>query len=662
MVSNVLESVVVVFGISASIIYLLGKIKLPSVVGFILAGTVIGPYGMALVQNPKDVEVTAEIGVILLMFAIGVEFSLSRLATLKKEVFLLGSFQVFFTVLICAILGHLFLDVALETSTFYGFVISLSSTAIVMKLLSERGELNTRYGKICVGILLFQDICVIPFMLITKLLSAQNGQPVGGYLFILLKSFLILSLVFVLSRTVVPYLLHEIVKTRIRELFILFTIFICLGTAYITSRLGLSLALGAFLAGIIISESEYSSQVLSDILPFKEIFSGIFFISIGMLLNLEYLKLRLSEEFLLVGVVLIIKILCLLVITYPFAKSLKISLRTGFFLAQIGEFSFILSFAGKMAGLISDPEYQSFITITVVSMILAPAMVKYGPQLADRIARIRPFHHLEKTSRMKNGEIAVRKSNHVIIVGFGLNGRNLAQVLKNSDIPYVILELNPDTVRKSKRKGEPIYYGDGTSPEILRKLGILSAKVLVVAISDPQATRRIVEIARTENPRIHIIVRTRYVSEIEELISLGANEVIPEEFETSLEIFGRVLHHFGVPRNKILESIDHIRSEGYRTLRADTTVKTRVGLECLMVEGLEMESYFVDKDSWLNGKSVKSVNLRARTGATIIAIKRGETNILNPDPEFIIQEGDIIVYIGTKDQVISAFHFFSGRL
>ncbi|MCX7856416.1 MAG: cation:proton antiporter [Deltaproteobacteria bacterium] len=661
MVQDFLESILVVFGISASIIYLLGKIKLPSIVGFLLAGTIIGPYGMGLIQSLKDVEMIAEIGIILLMFTIGVEFSLTKLYGLKKEVFLFGPLQILLTTTISAVLAHIILDIHLRNATFYGFVVSLSSTAIVMKLLAEKGELNTRHGKICVGILLFQDICVIPLMLLTRLISTHNEQPLGDYLVVLLKSFLILFVVFLFSRTAIPYFLHEIVKTKIRELFILVTIFVCLGTAYVTSKLGLSLALGAFLAGVIISESEYSSQALSDILPFKEIFSGIFFISIGMLLDLEFLKLRITDEFVLILTVIFIKILSVVFAVYPFVKSLKISLKTGFSLAQIGEFSFILSFAGRALGLIDSQEYQSFIAITVASMFITPAILRYSPKIVDELVKLKLFHHFEKVTRIKDSEISVRKMNHVIIIGFGLNGRNLARVLKDSGISYVILDLNPDTVRKSKRKGEPIYYGDGTSSEILRKLGILWAKILVVAISDPTSTKRIVEMARTENPRIHIIVRTRYVSDIDELLNVGANEVIPEEFETSLEIFGRVLHHFGVPRNKILETIDRIRQEGYKTLLLDTPLKTRVGLECTMVEGLEMDSYIVEKDSWLKGKSIKAINLRAKTGATIIAVKRGEENILNPDPDLVLNEGDIVVYLGTKEQVTLTFHFLSGR-
>ncbi len=271
-----LQAILLIFGISGLIIYILGKLNIPSIVGFLIAGTVIGPYGLGFIKSPHDVEIIAEIGVILLMFTIGVEFSLPRLLSLKREVFLFGGLQVILTIIVITILSQFILDVSLNSSIFYGFIVALSSTAIVMKLLADKGELNSPHGKICLGILLFQDLCVVPLMLFTNILSGSSGTY-SNFFTVIIKSSLILSIVFIFSRLAVPYILHEIVKTRNRELFIISTILICLGTALFTSKLGLSLALGAFLAGVVISESEYSAQAISDILPFKEIFSGIFF-------------------------------------------------------------------------------------------------------------------------------------------------------------------------------------------------------------------------------------------------------------------------------------------------------------------------------------------------------------------------------------------------
>lgn len=655
-----LQAILLIFGISGLIIYILGKLNIPSIVGFLIAGTVIGPYGLGFIKSPHDVEIIAEIGVILLMFTIGVEFSLPRLLSLKREVFLFGGLQVILTIIVITILSQFILDVSLNSSIFYGFIVALSSTAIVMKLLADKGELNSPHGKICLGILLFQDLCVVPLMLFTNILSGSSGTY-SNFFTVIIKSSLILSIVFIFSRLAVPYILHEIVKTRNRELFIISTILICLGTALFTSKLGLSLALGAFLAGVVISESEYSAQAISDILPFKEIFSGIFFISVGMLLNLDYVRTNLFEEFLIVGGIFSVKTMVVALIIYIFMHSLKLSLKSAFSLSQIGEFSFVLAFTGKSLSLLDENAYQSFISASVITMLLTPLIIRYSPNIVDSLSNKKFFKYFERAKKIKESDIVIKKSNHVIIIGFGLNGRNLARVLKETNIPYVVLELNPETVRKMKKEGEPIYYGDGTSQEILHKLGIKRAKVLVVAISDPSATRKIVQIAKTENPVIHIIVRTRFVTEIEELKKLGADEVIPEEFETSLEIFARVLHYFNVPRNQILQMIEKIRAEGYEILRFADTPKTRAGIECVIFEGLDMDSFLVEKDSWLIGHSLKSLNIRNRAKVTVIAIQRGKETILNPPADFVLKEGDIIIYVGEKKQLVEALKFFQKK-
>lgn len=660
MIYEFLQAILIIFGISGLIIYVLGKFKIPAIVGFLIAGTIIGPHGMALIKEPEQVELIAEIGVILLMFTIGVEFSIPRLFSLKKEVFLFGSLQVLLTIIVISIISQIALNTALNLSLFYGFIVALSSTAIVMKLLSDRGELNSPHGKISLGILLFQDLCVVPLMLFTQMLSSEGGS-FYVVLVVILKAFFILSVVFIFSRIAVPFILHEIVKTRSRELFIIAIISICLGTAFFTSKLGLSLALGAFLAGVVISESEYSAQAVSDILPFKETFSGIFFISVGMILNVDYISNHITEAVFLVGGILFSKALIIALIIYLFLRSLKICLTSALALSQIGEFSFILAFTGKTMGLLNENDYQNFISASVITMLLTPLIIRYSPSAINYLIRKEPFKTLEKTRKIKETEIVVRKSNHVIIIGFGLNGRNLARVLKESNIPYVILELNPDTVRKMKKKEEPIYYGDGTSQEILYKLGIHRAKILVIAISDPLATRKIVQIAKTLNQKIHIIVRTRFITEIEELKKLGADEVIPEEFETSLEIFARVLHHFGVPRNQILQMIEKIRAEGYEILRVADIPKTRAGIECVIFEGLDMDSFLIEKDSWLVGHSLKSLNIRHRAKVTVIAVQRGEETILNPSADFTLKEGDIIIYVGNKKQLVDALNFFQKR-
>jgi CPA2 family monovalent cation:H+ antiporter-2 len=361
----------------------------------------------------------------------------------------------------------------------------------------------------------------------------------------MVKSAIILFLVIFGARWLVPNLLHQIVRTRSRELFVITIILLCLGTALLTSKLGLSLALGAFLAGLIISESEYAYQAISDILPFKDSFNGLFFISVGMLMNLGFLAKNPTTILSVVIIILLLKAFTAFLSVHLLGHPIRVSLQTGLHLAQIGEFSFVLAVAGKFAGLITENLYQLFLSASVLTMILTPFILRASPGISIWMSSKKLLERLDRMRRKAEKEgFPLRREGHVIIVGFGLNGKNLAEVLKETSVPYAVLQINNDTVIQMKKKGEPIFYGDGTSPEILHKLGMTTARMLVVAISDPASTRRIVQVARRGNPRLHILVRTRYAAEVEDLLKLGANEVIPEEFETSIEIFAKVLHHY----------------------------------------------------------------------------------------------------------------------
>lgn len=438
-----LKSLVITLGVSALIVFILGRIKVSSVVGFLIAGIILGPHGLRLIEDLHNVEILAEIGIILLMFTIGLEFSLKNLFKLRRTVFGGGLLQVFLTTGSIAFLSLLLLQNRLNVAVFTGFLVSLSSTAIVMKILHEKGELYTPHSRMTLGI---------------------------G----------------------VPRILHQIVSTRSRELFIITIILLCLGTALLTSLFGLSLTLGAFLAGIVISESEYSSQAISDILPFKESFTGIFFVSIGMLLNLSFLKINFPVIISAVIVILILKAITVSLSAYAFGQSLRGSIQTGLFLSQIGEFSFVLAVAGKASGLITDDKYQIFLAASIMTMIVTPFIINASAPVSSWLISRPVSQRFDRMRRLaETGDVHGRRSDHVIIIGFGMNGRNLAGVLRESEIPYVVLDLNNSTVRRMKKKGEPIYYGDGTRNEILHRLGIQTAKVLVIAISDAAATRRI---------------------------------------------------------------------------------------------------------------------------------------------------------------------------
>ena len=656
-----LKSLVIILFISAIIVFVLGRLKISSIVGFLIAGVIVGPHGAHLIEDVRDVELFAEIGVILLMFTIGLEFSLKNLLRLRRSVFGGGLLQTFLTIAVVVFLISFFFQHSLNIAIFEGFLVSLSSTAIVMKILQERSEIYSPHGRMSLGMLIFQDLCVVPFMLLIPVL-AGNGGGIQDITVTILRASLVIGIVLFAANWGVPRILHQVVSTRSRELFVITIILLCLGTAFITSTFGLSLALGAFLAGIIISESEYAAQAISDILPFKESFTGLFFISIGMLLNISFLRLNLWTITGIVLVIILLKIITSAVSSSISGQTLQNSIQTGFYLSQIGEFSFILAVAGKNHGLITEDIYQIFLSASILTMIITPFVIMVSSPTAIWLISRSLFDRLERIRRVEEKErFPAKRTGHVIITGFGINGRNLARVLRESDIPYVVLEMNNNTVRKMKKMGEPIYYGDGTSREILHKLGIHSAKVLVVAISDASATRRIVQIARKENPELHIIVRTRYVAEIDHLTDSGANEVIPEEFETSVEIFSRVLHYYHTPKNVISDHIENVRKDCYSVLRGVALPKKELTERQELLKGMETETYLIRNTSWADGLSLRGLNLRVETGATIIAIKRTDNIHHNPPSDFILKAGDILLFIGTKEDIGRAIEYIDSR-
>jgi CPA2 family monovalent cation:H+ antiporter-2 len=600
-----------------------------------------------------NIEVLAEIGVILLLFTVGIEFSLKNILRMRRAVLMAGGSQVLITILVAAAIAYP-LSKNLNASIFIGFLIALSSTAIVLKTLGERGEIDTTHGRLMLGILIFQDLCVVPFMLLTPSLSG-TGIDFALISWTIIKAMLIVAMVLLSARWIVPNLLHLVVHTRSRELFILTVILVCMGTALLTSRFGLSLALGAFIAGLVMSESEYAFEATAEILPFKESFMGLFFISIGMLIDTSYIWANWQKVLAVVAFILVLKALVTTLSTVITSSSARTSLHAAIGLSQIGEFSFILAEEGKAAGLISGATFQLFLSAAVLTMTLTPFLLRAAPRASAWLALRKPMNRLRRVE-IEEG-FSKGLAGHALIVGFGLNGRNLAYTLKKSDVSYVVLELNSETVMREMKKGEPIFFGDATNAEILRKFGIHRARVLVVVISDPASARKIVHIARNENPSLHIIVRTRYVAEVEDLRALGAAEVIPEEFETSVEIFARVLQHYNVPRNIINDNIDEIRKNEYRALRTHELRRKSFKDMEEMTKGIETETYLVKEGSQIPGHNLRELHLRAMTGATVIAIAREGALTQNPSPDFVMKENDVLLLVGKREHINRAMQY-----
>jgi len=658
MYTPLLKDIVIIFGLAIIVIYICHKIRIPSVVGLLITGVLAGPNGFGLVKGVQNVEVLAELGIILLLFTIGIEFSLGRLLQIRKSVLMGGTLQVLLTTL-ATMLIMVKMGRPLGESVFIGFLISLSSTAIVLKIIQDRSEIDTPYGRSTLGILIFQDIIIIPMMLFTPILANATGGLGQSPLLLLAKVIAVLVMLFVSAKWVAPFLLYQIARQRSRELFLISTVTMCLAVAWFTSSIGLSVSLGAFLAGLIISESEYSHQALGNILPFRDVFTSIFFVSIGMLLNIGvFLQAPFTVTMVTLGVLVaktVIGGLAVLALGLP----IRTAILTGLALSQVGEFSFILSRFGMEHHLLSDEFNQIFMAVSVLTMVLTPFIIILGPRIADLLLRL-PLPRKIKIGVIPGLEIKEEPiGDHLVIIGFGVNGKNLARAASASGIPYVIIENNPDFVRHEKQNGEPIFYGDATQLEVLRHSNLKEARVVVIAISDPAATVRITDLIRKINTDVHIIVRTRYIQEIQPLYKVGANDVIPEEFETSVEIFALVLKKYLVPKVDIEKFISEVRSDGYEMLRSLSKRSPTLQDIKLHHHDAEIVNILVEEGASVAGKTLGQIDLRSKYGVSILLIKRGSETIVNPGRDTLIKADDQAVVFGTPYILSDISNLFS---
>ncbi len=651
-----LRDLVILVTVAIPVVALAQKFKIPTVVGFLLTGIAIGPHALGLIGQPEQVQELAEIGVVLLLFAIGLELSLSRIIKLGRMVVIGGGLQMAGTIALVALAVGLAARVTVNQSLFFGALVALSSTAIVLKVYTDRGELDTPQGRVIIAVLLFQDLCVVPLMLLVPVLagaSADGDSPAA--LQIIVSLFVTTALVLV-GRFAVPRVLDKVAALRNREIFTLCVVVIGLGAAYVTASFGLSLALGAFIAGLVISESEYGIQALSDILPFRDTFSGIFFTSVGMLLDLRFTISHLGLVLGVTGGVILLKALVATGVVRILKRSMEVSVVSALALAQVGEFSFVLAdVARPFTNLFPGDSYQVFLGASVISMLATPFVIQWAGPFASRLAHL--GRHAVDTTGSTTDQFA-SLTDHVVIVGYGLNGRNLARSLKTGGIPYVILEQNGQVVRHARLQRELILFGDATRAEVLERVGIHRARVIVFAISAPAEERRGVAVARHLNPDLQIVVRTRYVSEIAELEKLGADQVIPEEFETSLEIFSRVLRLYGVPSAQIRQEVEGARGEHYGMLRGLTVPGLKLdALKHLGVRSV-IESVEVEDASAALGQTPVTLELRRLTGCTVIAAVRNGQAHHTPDSEFHFQAADVVVLVGTPDALAKALPMF----
>ncbi|MBI3754212.1 MAG: cation:proton antiporter [Deltaproteobacteria bacterium] len=643
-----LRDIIILMGVSVPVVIIFHRLGMPTIVGFLATGVIIGPHGLKLITEAATVELLAQIGVVMLLFTIGLELSFAKLRNVGREAVISGGLQILFTTAIVIIIAVIF-NRPFFQAILFGFIIAQSSTAIILKILSDRGEIDSSHGRLSTGIVIVQDIAVVPMVILLQHMGKVEVVTAAAVAKTIATAGIAVFAILMLAYILVPKILYQAVRLRNREVFIITALFLCLGIAWITSRVGLSLAIGAFIAGLVISESEYSHQIVAEVLPFRDVFSSLFFMSIGMLLEFHYFLSHLSSIFPMVCAIIVLKIAVIIAVGQMLRYPLRLAVIVAIGLANIGEFSFVLMKTGEAYNLLDKEMYQIFIAASILTMLAIPLLFEKSQRIALQIAHIfgaKEIHSFEPAAR--------GLANHVIIAGYGLNGQNTASVLKATGIEYIILDMNGDRVGMAKKQGHRALFGDISHAEILKKAGIKRARVIVFAVSDPVATRMALRAAKNINPSVYALVRTRYIGEVEALYKLGANQVISEEFETSVEIFARVLGEYRLPANIIQNQIDLIRHEGYAMLRGLSLPKERLMELSSLFAASVTSTVLATEDSPAVDKTLAELDLRKSTGTTIIAIVRGGKAATSLSADFKINAGDVLVLLGSHAQLDKA--------
>jgi CPA2 family monovalent cation:H+ antiporter-2 len=651
----ILKDIVIIFSLSTLVNYVFTKIKTPTIIGYLLTGIIAGPYALALIQSPKEIELMAEIGIILLLFTIGLEFSLNHILKIRKIVFWGGLLQLFATAFVTMVVAR-FYDLNWNSAFFIGLITALSSTAVVLKLLQERSELTSNYGRTVLGILIFQDIILVPLLLITPLIGGEIVNFPKQIAILILKTILIIGLVYISNRWLMPRLLHLIAMTRNQELFFMSILLICLAVALLTSELGMSLAFGAFLAGLMISESDYSHNIFGNIVPFKDIFTSFFFVSIGMLLDLNFVFENINLVLFTVLLVIAFKMMIGSFTAFILGHTLKGTILVGIAISQVGEFSFILAKLGRDYSIISAFYYQLFLAVAILTMAMSPLLIQIAGKTADLLLK------LPIPDYIKNGLFPLKQidipdlKNHLVLIGRDSRVLNLSVMARYMSVPYISIIFDPALVKEKQQKGETVIYGDAVNEPILKKAHVDSAEIVVISIGDLMPAMSVTRKVREINSHAYIIVRTKYVTDIEELYALGADQVIPEEFETAINMFERILKKYLIPRRDINEAIAKIREDHYGIFRqADTFAGHRISDD---IPNIEVTALKVSEDSSLINKSIKELQFRRRFSVTLVAIKRKDKIIDNPESEEVFKKGDIAYVLGKPEQIARAIELF----
>lgn len=650
-----LRDIVIIFALSTIVNLVFTKIKVPTVVGYLMTGIIAGPHLLGLIKSEHDIELLAEIGVILLLFTIGMEFSLKHLLQIRRIVFLGGFMQVILTAGAFYLASEVY-GLGWEEAVFIGFIMALSSSALVLKLLQERSELTSNYGKTVLGILIFQDILLVPLLLFTNLLGEGTDNLMKDILMLSLKAVGILVLVYAGNKWLLPKLLHIIAMSRSQELFMMSIFLICLAIALLTAELGMSLAFGAFLAGLMISESEYSHNAFSNLIPFKDTFTSFFFVSIGMLLDINFVIENYSLVILSVLLVLIVKTVIAGATGFVLGHTFRGTVMVGLALSQVGEFSFILAKLGMDYTIISKFYYQLFLSVAVLTMSITPFLMKGSHALADLLLKL-PLPDFLVHGLFPLKEIAIPEmKDHVVIIGKDTSSVKLSNMAKANNIKHVSVVFDPLLSKRKIENGDLVVYGDAVNEPILKKAFTDSAAIIVISVGSLIPSMAIIEKVRLLNNNAYIIVRAKQVNNVEQLYKAGADQVLAEKLEIAVDLFQRVLF-------KKLYSLNDISRMLYdaRVKHLGSLINKDIDDQLSIVNDFSdntITALKVEKGSTVENRSIIDINLRNITGVTILAIKRDNVTMEHPAPSTTLHSNDIVYVLGNSEQVPKAKTLF----
>jgi len=644
-----LQPVLVLLAAAVLVVVIFRTLRLPPLLGYLIVGVAIGPHALGWITTTDEVRNLAEIGVVFLMFSIGLEFSLSRLMTMRRIVFGLGGAQVMVTLLL--VFGvAMAVGVSWQGSIVLGGALALSSTAILAKLLAERFELNSPHGQQIIGVLLFQDLAVVPLLILIPALGAPPEDLAATLGFALAKAAVVLLLLLFVGQRLMRAWFHVVARQKSSELFVLNVLLVTLGVAYITELAGLSLALGAFVAGVLISETEYRYQVEEDIKPFRDILLGLFFVTIGMLLDVRVIIDNAWVSVLLVSLVLV-KTALIFGLSRLFGASSGVAMRAGLALGACGEFGFVILAHALDSRLLAPDVLQPVLAAMVLSMLIAPFVIERSEAI------VRRWSATEWMSRaMQLHNIAVQSmatDEHVVICGYGRSGQNLARLLEQEDVPFIALDNDPERIREATAAGERVVFGDAARREVLLAAGLPRARVVIVTYADTASAMYIIAHVREVRPGLPVVVRTLDDSDIELLRKAGATEVVADVLEASLMLASSTMMLMGVPLNRVLRCIQKTREHRYDLFRGFFRGITDAGEGDDQAAQPRLHSVLVTAGAKSIGRSLQELDL-AKSGVEVTAVRRRNVRTTAPSLDTRIEEGDVVVVLGPEDAVAAA--------